>query len=55
MNGYKLVGNYILKDKTRLGSRRASLIATSVTDALYEALLVVKDENCIVIGERCTR
>jgi len=28
---------------------------TSVTDALYEALLVVKDENCIVIGERCTR
>lgn len=53
-NGYKLVGNYILKDKTRLGSRRASLIDTSVTDALYEALLGVKDENCIVIGERRT-
>ena len=53
-NGYKLVGNYILKDKTRLGSRRASLIDTSVTDALYEALLVVKDENCNVIGERRT-
>ena len=53
-NGFKLVGNYILKDKTRLGSRRASLIDTSVTDALYEALLVVKDEDGNVIGERRT-
>jgi len=53
-NGFKLVGNYILKDKTRLGSRRASLIDTSVTDALYEALLVVKDEDGHVIGERRT-
>ena len=53
-NGFKLVGNYILKDKTRLGSRRASLIDTSVTDALYEALLVVKDEDGNVTGERRT-
>ena len=53
-NGFKLVGNYILKDKTRLGSRRASLIDTIVTDALYEALLVVKDEDGNVIGERRT-
>ena len=53
-NGFKLVGNYILKDKTRLGSRRASLIDTSVTDALYEALLVIKDEDGNVIGERRT-
>ena len=53
-NGFKLVGNYILKDKTRLGSRRASLIDASVTDALYEALLVVKDEDGHVIGERRT-
>ena len=53
-NGFKLVGNYILKDKTRLGSRRPSLIDTSVTDALYEALLVVKDEDGNVIGERRT-
>lgn len=53
-NGFKLVGNYILKDKTRLGSRRASLIDTSVTDALYEGLLVVKDEDGNVIGERRT-
>jgi len=53
-NGFKLVGNYILKDKTRLGSRRASLIDTSVTDALYEGLLVAKDEDGNVIGERRT-
>ena len=42
-NGFKLVGGHTLKDGTRLGSRRASLIDTSVTDALYEKLLVVTD------------
>jgi hypothetical protein len=53
-NGFKLVGGYILKDGTRLGLRRISLIDTGVTDALYEALLPLKDDDGNVIGERRT-
>ena len=53
-NGFRLVGGYTLKDGTRLGLRRVSLIDTSVTDALYETLLVLKDEAGSVIGERRT-
>ncbi|MGC0394693.1 hypothetical protein [Bradyrhizobium sp. USDA 241] len=53
-HGFKLVGGYVLKDGTRLGARRAALIDTSVTDALYEALLIVKDDDGKVIGERRT-
>ena len=53
-NGFKLVGGYILKDGTRLGLRRVSLIDTSITDILYEALLPVKDAEGNVIGERRT-
>ena len=53
-NGFKLVGGYVLKDRTRLGARRVALIDTSVTDALYEALLPVKDADGNVIGERRT-
>jgi hypothetical protein len=37
-----------------LGNRRAALIDTSVTDALYEALLPLKDDDGNVIGERHT-
>jgi hypothetical protein len=43
--GFKLVGNYSLKDGTRLGARRVSLIDTNVTDALYEKLLVLRDDD----------
>lgn len=53
-HGFKLVGGYVLKDGTRLGARRAALIDTSITDALYEALLIVKDDEGKVIGERRT-
>src|SRR5436190_7800611 len=52
--GFKLVGGHVLKDGTRLGSRRAANITTAVTDALYEALLPVKDDKGNVIGERRT-
>jgi hypothetical protein len=53
-NGFKLVGGYVLKDGTRLGSRHVSLINTSVIDTLYEALLVLKDDAGNAIGERRT-
>jgi hypothetical protein len=53
-NGFKLVGGYKLKDNTLLGDRRVDLINTSVTDALYEALLPLKDDAGNVIGERRT-
>jgi hypothetical protein len=52
--GFKMVGGHILKDRTRLGTRRVALIDTSVTDALYEKLLVVTDAEGNVIGERRT-
>ncbi len=53
-NGFKLVGGYKLKDGTLLGTRRVDLIDTSVTDALYEALLVLSDDAGNVLGERRT-
>ena len=53
-NGFKLVGGFKLTDGTRLGQRRVILIDTSVTDALYEALLPFKDDAGNVIGERRT-
>jgi hypothetical protein len=39
--GFNLVGEFILKDGRRLGSIRAALITTAITDAIYEKLLVV--------------
>jgi hypothetical protein len=53
-NGFKLVGGFRLTDGSLLGDRRAALIDTSVTDALYEALLPLKDDAGNVIGERRT-
>jgi hypothetical protein len=53
-NGFKLVGGYVLKDGTRLGSRRVGLIDTAIADALYEALLPLKDTKGKTIGERRT-
>ncbi|MGY4480091.1 hypothetical protein [Bradyrhizobium sp. USDA 3364] len=41
-NGFKLVGGYILKDGTRLGTRRLTAIDTALADELYEKLLVQK-------------
>jgi hypothetical protein len=52
--GFKMVGGHILKDGTRLGTRRVALIDTSVTDALYEKLLIVTDVEGNVIRERRT-
>ena len=53
-NGFKLVGGYVLKDGRRLGQAHASAITTAITDALYEALLPLKDAEGNVIGERRT-
>jgi hypothetical protein len=53
-HGFKLVGGYELKDGTRLGARRVGMIDTSITDALYEKLLVLTDDTGNVIGERRT-
>lgn len=41
--GFRLVGNYILKDGRRLGLARLTAITTAVTDAVYEKLLIVTD------------
>ncbi|MGJ4961590.1 hypothetical protein [Bradyrhizobium sp. HKCCYLRH3061] len=53
-HGFKIVGGYVLKDGSRLGARRVGLIDTSVTDALYEKLLVLTDDGGNIIGERRT-
>jgi hypothetical protein len=53
-HGFKLIGNYILKDGTRLGTRRLLLITTSVIDALYEKLIIALDKSGNVVGERRT-
>jgi hypothetical protein len=44
-SGMRLVGDFILKNGRRLGSMRLSAIDASVTDALYEKLLVVKETD----------
>jgi hypothetical protein len=51
-SGFKLVGGHVLKDGRRLAHLTA--INTAITDALYEALLPLKDVNGNVIGERRT-
>jgi hypothetical protein len=43
--GFLLVGGYVLKDGNRLGQARLTSITTSVVDALYEKLLVVKESD----------
>ena len=53
-NGFKLVGGHVLKDGRRLGQARLTAITTAITDALYEALLPLKDADGNVIGERRT-
>jgi hypothetical protein len=53
-NGFKLVGGHVLRDGRRLGQARIAAITTAITDALYEALLPVKDADGNVIGERRT-
>jgi hypothetical protein len=53
-NGFKLVGGHVLKDGRRLGQARLTAITTAITDALYEALLPLKDAEGNVIGERRT-
>lgn len=42
-SGFRLVGHYVLKDGRRLGQMLLSAINTSVTDALYEKLLVISE------------
>jgi hypothetical protein len=53
-NGFKLVGGHVLKDGRRLGQVRVTTITTAVTDALYEKLLIVTDQEGNAIGERRT-
>lgn len=53
-NGFKLVGGHVLKDGRRLGEARLAAITTAITDTLYEALLLVKDADGNVTGERRT-
>ncbi len=44
-SSFRLVGHYVLKDKRRLGQMPLSAINTSVTDALYEKLLVITETD----------
>jgi hypothetical protein len=53
-NGFKLVGGHVLKDGRRLGQARVTAITTAIIDPLYEALLLLKDADGNVIGERRT-
>jgi hypothetical protein len=39
--GFNLVGDFVLKDGRRLGTIRAALITTAITDAVYDKLLIV--------------
>ena len=48
------MGGHVLKDGRRLGQARVTAITTAITDALYEALLPLKDADGNVIGERRT-
>jgi hypothetical protein len=50
--GFRLVGDYALKDGRRLGAVPVTAITTAVTDALYDKLMVVqeKDEHGNVIA-----
>jgi len=41
--GFRLVGQYVMKDGRRLGNVSLAAITTAVTDALYEKLLVAGD------------
>ena len=45
-NGFKLVGDYNLKDGSRLGEKRAAVIDSALVDDLYEKLLILKVTNC---------
>jgi hypothetical protein len=40
--GFRLVGGYVLKDGTRLGEKRLTVIDTALTDDLYEKLLILR-------------
>jgi len=53
-NGFKLVGGHILKDSRRLGEARVTAITTATTDVIYEALLLIRDTEGNVVGERRT-
>jgi hypothetical protein len=56
--GFKLVGRYVLKDGTRLGTRRITAIDTALSDDLYERLLIQKvtdvDGNAVERERRTT-
>jgi hypothetical protein len=55
--GLNLVGNYQLKNDTRLGQARLALITTAITDTVYEKLLVVTETDAdgnIIERERRT-
>jgi len=55
--GFRMVGGHVLKDGRRLGTLRLMAIDTSLVDALYEKLLVVKEtdaEGNVVERERRT-
>ena len=55
--GFNLVGDFVLKDGRRLGTIRAALITTAITDAVYDKLLIVTKTDAngnIVERERRT-
>jgi hypothetical protein len=43
--GFRLVGDYVLRDGRRLGATPVASITTAVTDALYVKLLVVRETD----------
>jgi hypothetical protein len=43
--GFRLVGDYMLKDGRRLGEGRLASITTAIVDKVYEKLLVMTETN----------
>lgn len=43
--GFRMVGDYVLKDGRRLGDQRVAAITTAVTDLLYEKLLTITETD----------
>jgi hypothetical protein len=56
-SGFRLIGQYVMKDGRRLGTMPLAAITTAVTDALYEKLLTIAEtdaDGSVIVRERRT-